>query len=259
MFLLACERGCAVFGVPGGSLEKECEKEGVAFCSFGFWSLLSKSSAFDVFLTARSRDTAVALLVALISGKRVVRLDFVNRGIFWDRFVEVVPVSRLGWVRPYGGEIKKGRCWKVVVVSRLKKERKVAECLRELVGVPFKFRLYVVGGGDESIVKDLGIGIVHIKRKIKRYRRLLASMDIMLYPSAGTDKSCRAVLEAMDSQVVVISKEPLTERYIDEHVGFLTSDVGSALKRLLAHPCLCRKKGLNAAKRVKRWMVPLPK
>ncbi|WP_144436897.1 glycosyltransferase [Thermosulfidibacter takaii] len=256
MILWALKNDCLVFAIPGGSVEKECIKKGLNFEPLRFGSLFKRSlQDIDIFYTVRSKDALYAFVAAFICGKRVIRMDFINRKIFWDRFIQVVPLDKLGWIEPYKGTVRKTKTWKICMVSRLKDDRKIREILQEVNDCKVNFTLYVIGGGDAGLLKGYSGKLVHIKSKLKKFRQLLSCMDLMIYTSAGTDKSCRAVLEAMDSAVVVVSREPLTKRYIDHHTGVVCEKVNAVLDKLTTKPAIVKKKAANAVKRVNKWCL----
>ncbi len=247
MLLLAERLGAVVFALPGGSVERRASELGLAFRPLNFAGLLSFRGTF---ITVRSRDTLMALLASLVGGSGVVRLDFVGRDCFWDRFLKKVPLERLGWVRVEKGLPKKRRGWvTVAVVSRLKPGRGLEGLFDGLSLCRLKFRLYVIGGGDFGILGGpRGLDVVWIKKKVSDFRRLLGSMDLLLYTSAGTDKSCRAVLEAMEAGVAVATMEPLSYRYVDDRVGLRVREA-SAVDRLLSVPKELKKRQLNSRRR----------
>ncbi len=248
MLILASRIGATVFGLRGGSLEREALKRGLTFRSLTLGELLCFRGTF---LTVRSWDTLLALMAARITGSNVVRLNFTDRRILWDAFVDrVVPLTRLGWIEEVLPDLSKGRGWKLCVVSRLKLERGVDRLLDILSRLRLDHRLYVIGGGDRSLLKGR---VIHIHRKVDRFMKLLARMDIMVYPSAGTDKSCRAVLEAMAAGVAVVSLEDRTWRYVDHHVGIQGGT--DALERLLTLPAVVRRMQVNAMRRAGRFLL----
>ena len=179
-------------------------------------------------------------------------MDFINRKSFWDRFVSVIPVTRLGWTEK-GGFYKKGKGWKVCLVSRLKKERKIPEILKHLEGVRFSFKFYLVGEGDENLLK--GRRVIHIKRKVDAFGRLLGGMDVLVYHTAGSDKSCRTVLEAMANGTLPVTSEHLARRYVEGDCGVFTLNVSETLDRLFSVPLLVRKMTRNAFKRAEKFSL----
>jgi len=109
----------------------------------------------------------------------------------------------------------------VGVVSRIRPSRRIDIPLTAIASIAAKFpqlRFFLVGRGNrrnynkvvEKPLKEMGIADKVILPGYCRDDRLVAayqSMDVLVYPIPGTDKSCRTVREAMASGVPVIAPE----------------------------------------------------
>jgi len=107
----------------------------------------------------------------------------------------------------------------VGVVSRIRPSRRIDVALNAIASLADQFtqlRFFLVGRGNrrnykevvEKPLKELGIADRVILPGYCRDDRLVAayqSMDVLVYPIPGTDKSCRTVREAMASGVPVIA------------------------------------------------------
>ncbi len=255
MLLLAERLKATVMAYPGGSVEDSCRKKGLKFLPFSLSLLLRTAPSHRGFITCRSKATLLCAAVAIPLGKRVVRLNFTGKRYPVDGLVEVVPLERLGWIRHHGeGRLKTGGL-KVALVCRLKRERKVEELMEELCSCRVNFKLVVVGGGELPPIHGGALKVVHIKKKVNAYRKLLSKMDVLLYHTAGTDKTCRAVLEAMDEGVCVVSCEPLTKRYINGKNAIFCRRPQEALDRVLLLPALLKRVSANASKYIRRFWI----
>ena len=109
----------------------------------------------------------------------------------------------------------------VGVVSRIRPSRRIDIALTAIASLAAQFsqlRFFLVGRGNrknykevvEKPLKEMGIADKVILPGYCRDDRLVAayqSMDVLVYPIPGTDKSCRTVREAMASGVPVIAPE----------------------------------------------------
>lgn len=109
----------------------------------------------------------------------------------------------------------------VGVVSRIRPSRRIDVALNAIASLADRFtqlRFFLVGRGNrknykevvEKPLKELGIADKVILPGYCRDDRLVAayqSMDVLVYPIPGTDKSCRTVREAMATGVPVIAPE----------------------------------------------------
>jgi glycosyltransferase involved in cell wall biosynthesis len=109
----------------------------------------------------------------------------------------------------------------VGVVSRIRPSRRIDIPLAAIASLATQFpqlRFFLVGRGNhrnynevvEKPLKEMGIADRVILPGYCRDDRLVAayqSMDVLVYPIPGTDKSCRTIREAMASGVPVIAPE----------------------------------------------------
>ncbi|MCP4367211.1 MAG: glycosyltransferase family 4 protein [Deltaproteobacteria bacterium] len=109
----------------------------------------------------------------------------------------------------------------VGVVSRIRPSRRIDVPLKAIASLANQFsqlRFFLVGRGNrrnykevvEKPLKEMGIADKVILPGYCRDDRLVSayhSMDVLVYPIPGTDKSCRTVREAMASGVPVVAPE----------------------------------------------------
>ncbi|MBT8351549.1 MAG: glycosyltransferase family 4 protein [Deltaproteobacteria bacterium] len=109
----------------------------------------------------------------------------------------------------------------VGLVSRIRPSRRIDIALNAISSLAEKYtqlRFFLVGRGNrrnyeevvEKPLKEMGIADKVILPGYCRDDRLVAayqSMDVLVYPIPGTDKSCRTVREAMATGVPVIAPE----------------------------------------------------
>jgi glycosyltransferase involved in cell wall biosynthesis len=142
------------------------------------------------------------------------------------------------------------------VVSRIRESRRIDVVLGAVSILAKEFphlRLLVVGRGRknavEKVVKEpsrrMGIDDRVVLSGYCRHDRLVAAyrtMDILIYPMPGTDKSCRTVREAMATGVPVIASRigflpELIEDGVNGCLMDLSSDVlADILSDLIRHP-----------------------
>ncbi len=264
MLTLAKANGYPVFAKSSGSVESFCKKFGIRFRSLSLFSLLLyASSSKPTLLTVRSKETIICCIVALITGAKVKRVNLNLKTYFIDRFIETVPLEKTGWVEiPEKTMEKAGKTENLpslVVVSRLKRERKLEVLFKRLGNLRTRIEPTLIGGGDEKIYERISchVPVKWVRDKMDNFYRTLTSFDLLLYPSAGSDKSCRTVLEAMACGVPVVSMEPLTKRYLTGHEGMLVDleHIPVLVDRLISLPSLLKKMSLNALKRARRFSV----
>jgi len=137
----------------------------------------------------------------------------------------------------------------VGVVSRIREARRLdiaLNAIQALAGAHPQLQLLLVGRGRDGAVervvqapaREMGIldrvllaGYCHGDRLVAAYR----AMDVLVYPSPGSDKSCRTVREAMAAGLPVIA--PATgflPELIEDHVsGRLMDPSGENLAKIL--------------------------
>ncbi len=147
-------------------------------------------------------------------------------------------------------------CFVAGVVSRIRSTRRLdipLEAVFQLHSAYPRLKLFLVGHGRagaykkvvEEPVQRLGLSEAVIRAGycrgddlVEAYRR----MQVLLYPMAGTDKTCRTVREAMASAVPVIASRRgfLPELIDDGKNGYLvepdSESFAGALKKLLDCP-----------------------
>jgi glycosyltransferase involved in cell wall biosynthesis len=139
----------------------------------------------------------------------------------------------------------------VGVVSRIRPSRRIDVPLKAIANLAEQFsqlRFFLVGRGNRKNYKEvvdkplieLGIADRVILPGYCRDERLVAAyhtMDVLVYPIPGTDKSCRTVREAMASGVPVIApKIGFLNDLIEDGVNGKFMDLSSeSLARILSN------------------------
>lgn len=152
------------------------------------------------------------------------------------------------------------------MVTRIRTARRLDLVLKALAEISVDYphvRLLLVGRGSEGVLEDvvlkpaeeMGIGDKVIIAGYCRQDylvRALRSMHVLVYPTAGTDKTCRTVREAMAAGLMVIAPPMalLPEIIRNEHTGLFMQPDGSDLTQILTdlvrHPDRTRVMGQNA-------------
>lgn len=138
----------------------------------------------------------------------------------------------------------------VGVVSRIRESRRIDIALAAVHALADEFpdlRLLLVGRGSEGAVenvvakpaREMGIADRVILAGYCRADRLVAAyrtMDVLLYPIPGTDKSCRTVRESMAAGIPVIAPRIgfLTELIDDTYNGRFMDLSGESAAHILA-------------------------
>ncbi|UCF91780.1 MAG: glycosyltransferase family 4 protein, partial [Desulfobacterales bacterium] len=192
-----------------------------------------------VVINAEARARAVGSL-----GMFPETVQVAEPGIDLDRFTAQPP-----WpdARPSFGLA--GDAFVVGVVSRVRARRRIDRVLEAVHRLAAEFpqlRLLIVGRGSPGAV-DAVVGKPARQKGITdrivlpgycRGERLVAAyrvMDVLVYPTPGTDKTCRTVREALASGVPVIAPRiGFLPQLIDHGVtGRLMDRVGSDLAEIL--------------------------
>lgn len=135
------------------------------------------------------------------------------------------------------------------MITRIRGARRLDIVLRALAeisaGYP-KARLLLVGRGSEGALEDVVLkpaAALGISEKIitAGYRRgdelvqALRHMDVLVYPTAGTDKTCRTVREAMAAGVMPVAPETalLPEIITNNVTGIFMQKEGADLAQIL--------------------------
>ncbi len=157
-------------------------------------------------------------------------------------------------------ELKLGRAPVVVSVARFAANRGHEQLLAgfgQLLRRLPEARLLLVGKGEqrdrlEQLVAELGLShhVVFTGYRDRDLPQVLAAADCFALMAAGSDESCRAVLEAMAAGRPVVARAvgALPETVVDGETGFLVGDespgaVAAALITILADPARARAMG----------------
>lgn len=137
------------------------------------------------------------------------------------------------------------------MITRIRAARRLDSVLQALAEISERYphvRLLLVGRGREGALEDivlepaaqLGISDKIITAGYCRGDDLVQAlrlMNVLAYPTAGTDKTCRTVREAMAAGTAVIAPETamLTEIIKNSHNGIFMHKNGSDLAQILAN------------------------
>jgi glycosyltransferase involved in cell wall biosynthesis len=174
---------------------------------------------------------------------------------------------------PIREEFKLGRAPVVVTVSRLARNRGhelLLAAFRRLLAVAPDARLLLVGKGEargrlEHLVAELGLDerVVFTGYRDRDLPAVLAAADCFALMAAGSDESCRAVLEAMAAGRPVVARRvgALPETVAHGETGLLADDdraesVAAALAAILRDPERARAMGRAARLRAEREFSP---
>ncbi len=240
-----------------------CDKEGINCQEFSFVSLIKESLSSDVILTLRSSDTFKALILAFIVGNtKVYRLNFYDKRIFFDKFIKVIEIDRLGWIDPtFIGKKAKSKRISACVVSRLKPGRDLFLMFDELRGLKTRLRVFIIGRGEmlDHLKKQYAGSVnpryVFFSKRVKHFFDVLSCMDVMFYPKIGSDKSARSVLEAFINKVVVFTTDFYALRYVDHLKTGAVSLNSKEIDSLLNSPSLLKKMALNGYRKAQTLLI----
>lgn len=220
-----------------------------------------------VVINERSRQAAIARYG--FSPEAVPRIE---PGIDLDRFSPRRQISE----DPHGFRVEPGS-FVVGVVSRIRDSRRLDISLKAVHALAGRFpqlKLLLVGRGREGAVetvvktpsREMGIldrivlaGYCDGDRLVAAYR----AMDVLVYASPGSDKSCRTVREAMAAGIPVIAPgSGFLPELIDDHVnGKLMAlswqSLADILEELIADEAKLRDMGRRALETASRRFSPL--
>jgi glycosyltransferase involved in cell wall biosynthesis len=170
-------------------------------------------------------------------------------------------------------EFKLGDAPVIVSVARLARNRGhellLAGFRRLLADVP-RARLLLVGKGEtrarlEALVAELGVGgaVVFTGYRDRDLPAVLAAADCFALMAAGSDDSCRAVLEAMAAARPVVARRvgALPETVVEGETGYLVGDddpqsVAAALRALVTDRARARAMGAAGRRRAETEFSP---
>jgi glycosyltransferase involved in cell wall biosynthesis len=238
-----------------------------------------------------------AALVRTFHNLRAVRRDGLSRRLYArtggvlaaSRQIEArcrevgIPGERVRWIpgvvdlrrftgpvdgRPIREEFKLDDAPVVVSVARLAPNRGhelLLSAFRRLLGTMPSARLLLVGKGEtrprlEQLVVELGLApqVIFTGYRDRDLPVVLAAADCFALMGAGSDDSCRAVLEAMAAGRPVVARRvgALPETVVEGETGFLVDDqpdrVAAALAAVLGDPARGRAMGAAGRRRAER-------
>lgn len=141
---------------------------------------------------------------------------------------------------------------------------------REVIQTLPEAKLLLVGKGEARPKLEALVAELELERQVlfTGYRdhdlpAVLAAMDCFALMGAGSDESCRAVLEAMAGGKPVVARKvgALPETVVDGETGFLLADdrpelLARALLAILTDPELALRMGAAGTRRVEREFSP---
>ncbi|MEX2148210.1 MAG: glycosyltransferase [Candidatus Rokuibacteriota bacterium] len=250
----------------------------------------------------RRADGGRAAVVRTFHNHRSVKSDAFSRALYGrtgavfavSRQIESrcravgIPADRVFWIpgvadlprfsAPADGgsvrdEFKLGEAPVIVSVARLAHNRGhellLAGFRRLLDDVPAA-RLLLVGKGEtrgrlEQLVADLGLGgaVIFTGYRDRDLPAVLAAGDGFALMAAGSDDSCRAVLEAMAAGLPVVARRvgALPETVVDGETGHLVGDaapdaVAAALRAIVTDRARARAMGAAGRRRAETEFSP---
>lgn len=152
------------------------------------------------------------------------------------------------------------------MITRIRAARRLDIVLNALAEISAQYphvRLLLIGRGSEGALEDIvlnpaaemGIGDKIIAAGYCRNDELvqaLRAMNVLVYPTAGTDKTCRTVRETMAAGVAVVAPELalLPDIIVNNHTGMFMqkdgTDLAQILTRLIREPELAKNMGHSA-------------
>ena len=239
-----------------------------------------------------------AALVRTFHNLRAVRRDGFSRRLYArtggvlaaSRQIEArcreigIPAERVRWIpgvadlRRFAGHLDGGPIREefklddapvVVSVARLAPNRGhelLLSAFRRLLVTMPSARLLLVGKGEtrprlEQLVVELGLApqVIFTGYRDRDLPAVLAAADCFALMGAGSDDSCRAVLEAMAAARPVVARRvgALPETVVEGETGFLVDDdcpdrVAAALAAVLGDPARARAMGAAGRRRAER-------
>jgi L-malate glycosyltransferase len=219
------------------------------------------------------RRTAAAIAVSRQIEARCHEVGFPPDRTFWipgvadlRRFADADPL-------PIREEFKLGRAPVVVSVARLAPGRGhelLLTAFQHLLGAAPEARLLLVGKGEaqarlEQRVVEQGLSerVIFTGYRDRDLPAVLAAADCFALMAAGSDESCRAVLEAMAAGRPVVARRvgALPETVAHGETGLLVDDdrpesIAAALQTILRDPERARTMGRAARQRVETEFSP---
>jgi glycosyltransferase involved in cell wall biosynthesis len=234
-----------------------------------------RSVKSDAFSRALYRRTGAVFAVSRQIEARCRAVGIAPGRVFWIPGVADLPrfSAPAEDGRAVREEFKLGDAPVIVSVARLARNRGhellLAGFRRLLDDVPAA-RLLLVGKGEtrgrlEQLVADLGLGgaVIFTGYRDHDLPAVLAAADCFALMAAGSDDSCRAVLEAMAAGRPVVARHvgALPETVVEGETGYLVADdeadsVAAALRAIVTDRARARAMGAAGRRRAETEFSP---
>ncbi|MGB9668022.1 MAG: hypothetical protein ACPLSJ_01015 [Thermosulfidibacteraceae bacterium] len=255
-------------------VKRYCNENYINYIEYNLIALLKEIRSSHKIITARTAETIEALILTIVTGnhKKVVKLKLRNDKTHTELIKSMVREVKVGWVDDslFIEKIPTKVNYNITMISRLKPGKRILKTVLSILETGLKVNFKIRGDGElNEALKIIGkSNIVFINRKLdlKEYKDLIDESLVIVYPSHGSDITCRTVLEGMARGSIIINFEPLARSYvIDGKTGFNLSpdrrDTPLKITSILLNRKVLRKISLNSLKGAKKYLassIPLP-
>ncbi len=270
LWLAKC-KGYEVLCRKSSNVEEYCKKNKIKYSYYSLSKIAKFLSKDKLILTASSKETLqiFTLALALNSVKKIIKLKLREGNDFFDKISSKIDT---GWIDSDFLTLEKNVDKKefLTIVTRLKPGKNILRLLLTLRDIKINVKKIIRGDGElKKLVKLIPVDLLKLveeKLREDEYINLLDGSEILLYPSHGTDLTCRTVLEAASRGCAVINFEPLAKKYIINGKTGYNIDINNKNNHILISKILLNRKllrvlSLNAKREAKKYnakTIPLP-